>query len=185
MKFQSLCGDFEQVKVWNFVKTYELISNSPLEFLISFVLKNTGYGNLYDHMKGLFDNHSCYELLMNCFCGMVNQQKLFSLISSHGHCQRSSPSWISDMPQAGFESVQNMSLGLVEWSRALVITTAPCHHPFSTHFYATLLSGCFWNFTFLIKGALHWLLHVFCTPETAGNVFAGILVIIIRASNIY
>ena len=33
--------------------------------------------------------------MMNCFCGMVDRQKAFSLISSWDHCQRSSPSWIS------------------------------------------------------------------------------------------
>ena len=136
-------------------------------------------------MKGCFDNHSCYELLMNCFCGMVDWRKAFSLISSWDHCQRSSPSRISDTPRAGFEPAQNLSSGLVEWSCAVVITTTPCHHPFSTHIYGTFLSGCFWNFTFLIKGALHWPLHGFCTPETAGHVFAGILIIIMKTSNIY
>ena len=61
-------------------------------------------------------------MLMNCFCGMVHQQKAFSLISSQEHCQRSSPSWISDMPQAGFEPAQNLKAGLVEWS-CVVVTT--------------------------------------------------------------
>ena len=48
-------------------------------------------------------------MMMNCFCGMVDQQKMFSLISNQDHCQRSSPLQISNMPQAGFESVQNLS----------------------------------------------------------------------------
>ena len=30
-------------------------------------------------------------MMMNCFCGMVDRQKAFSLISSQDHCQRSSP----------------------------------------------------------------------------------------------
>ena len=64
-------------------------------------------------------------MMMNCFCGMVNQRKVFSLISSWDHCQRSSPSRISDTPQAGFEPAQNLSSGLVEWSCAVVITTTP------------------------------------------------------------
>ena len=34
---------------------------SSLEFLISFVLKNTGLAKLDIHVKGCFDNHSCYE----------------------------------------------------------------------------------------------------------------------------
>ena len=66
--------------------------------------------------------------LMNCFCGMVDRQKVFSLISSLDHCQRSSPSQISDMSQAGFEPVQNLSSGLVEGSCTVVITIIPwCH----------------------------------------------------------
>ena len=47
-------------------------------------------------------------------CGMVDRQKAFSLISSQDHCQRSSPSRISDTPRAGFEPGQNLSSGLVE-----------------------------------------------------------------------
>ena len=64
-------------------------------------------------------------MMMNCFCGMVDRRKVFSLISNRDHCQRSSPSWISDMPQAGFEPVQNLSSGFVEWRCAVVITTTP------------------------------------------------------------
>ena len=51
---------------------------------------------------------------LNCFCGMVDQRKVFSLISSRDHCHRSSPLQISDMPRAGFEPAQNLSSGLVE-----------------------------------------------------------------------
>ena len=49
--------------------------------------------------------------------------KSVGLISSRHHCQRSSPSRISDTLWAGFESTQNLSSGLVEWSCAIVITT--------------------------------------------------------------
>ena len=52
--------------------------------------------------------------MMNCFCGMVDRRKAFSLISSWDHCQRSSPSRISDTPRAGFEPAQNLSSGFVE-----------------------------------------------------------------------
>ena len=45
------------------------------------------------------------------FCGMVDRQKAFSLISSRDHCQRSSPPRIFDTPQAGFEPVQSLSSG--------------------------------------------------------------------------
>ena len=60
---------------------------------------------------------------MNCFCGMVDWWKMFSLISSWDHCQRSSPSWISNTLWAGFEPAQNLSSGFVELSCAVVITT--------------------------------------------------------------
>ena len=54
------------------------------------------------------------KMVMNCFCGMVDRRKAFSLISSRDHCQRSSPSRISDAPRAGFKPAQNLSSGLVE-----------------------------------------------------------------------
>ena len=53
-------------------------------------------------------------MMVNCFCGMVDRRKAFSLIFSRDHCQRSSPSRISDTPRAGFEPAQNLSSGLVE-----------------------------------------------------------------------
>ena len=43
---------------------------------------------------------NCF-LMMNCFCGMVDRRKAFSLIFSRDHCQRSPPSRISDTPRAG------------------------------------------------------------------------------------
>ena len=68
-------------------------------------------------------------MMMNCFCSMVDRRKAFSLISSRDHCQRSSPSRISDTPPAGFEPAQNLSSGLIEWSCAIVITTTSrCHY---------------------------------------------------------
>ena len=54
--------------------------------------------------------------------------KAFRLISSRDHCQRSSPLWISDTPQVGFEPAQSLNTGLVEWSCAVVITTTPWPH---------------------------------------------------------
>ena len=65
---------------------------------------------------------SWWMMMMNCFCGIVDGQKAFSLISSRDHCQRSSPSWISDMPWAGFEPAQNLSSGFVEWSCAVSLS---------------------------------------------------------------
>ena len=48
-----------------------------------------------------------------------------SLISSRSHCQRFSPSRISDTPRAGYELAQNLSSGFDEWSCAIVTTTTP------------------------------------------------------------
>ena len=87
-------------------------------------------------------------MMMNCFCGMVDRWKAFSLISSRHHCQRSSPSRISNTPRAGFEPAQNLSSGLVEWSCAVVITTAPQrHYLFYPCFFFTW-SVCFCNIEF-------------------------------------
>ena len=65
---------------------------------------------------------------MNCFCGMVDRRKAFELIFSRDHCERSSPSRISDTPRARFEHAQNLSLGFVEWSYAVGITTTARRH---------------------------------------------------------
>ena len=59
-------------------------------------------------------------MMKNGFCGMVDQRKVYSLISSQNHYQRSLPSWISHTPRAGFEPVQNINLGLVEWRCGVV-----------------------------------------------------------------
>ena len=67
-------------------------------------------------------------MMMNCFWGMVDRRKTFSLISGRDHCQWSWPSRISDTPRAGFDPGQNLSSGLVEWSCAVVITTTPRRH---------------------------------------------------------
>ena len=64
-------------------------------------------------------------MMLNCFCGMVDRRKAFSFISSRDHCQRSSPSQISDTPRAGFEPAQDLSSDFVELSCAAVITTTP------------------------------------------------------------
>ena len=64
-------------------------------------------------------------MMTDCFCGMVDPRKAFSLISSWNHSQRSWPWRISDTLRAEFEPVQNLSSGLVEWSCAVVITTTP------------------------------------------------------------
>ena len=65
-------------------------------------------------------------MMMNYFCGILDEKKVISLIFSLDHCQRSSPLQISGMLRAGFDTVQNLTLGCVERSWALVITTL--HH---------------------------------------------------------
>ena len=62
---------------------------------------------------------------MNCFCGIVDRRKEFRFIFSRDHCQRSSPSRISNTPRPGFELVQNLSWCFFKRSCALVITTTP------------------------------------------------------------
>ena len=75
-------------------------------------------------------------MMMNCFCGMVDRRKAFS----RDHCQRSSPSRISDTPRAGFEPAQNLSSGFGEWSCTVVITTTPRRKRFNfTEFAGVLL----------------------------------------------
>ena len=53
-------------------------------------------------------------MMMNCFWGMVDRRKTFSLFSSADHCQRSLPSRISDTPRAGFEPEENLSSGFLD-----------------------------------------------------------------------
>ena len=57
-----------------------------------------------------------------------NNNKLFFVIFSRDHCQRSSPSWISDTLRAGSEPLRKLSSDFVEWSWAAVITTTPRRH---------------------------------------------------------
>ena len=53
-------------------------------------------------------------MMMNCFGGMVDRRKAFSLISSRDHCQRSSPSQISNTWGGRFKPAQNLSSDFVE-----------------------------------------------------------------------
>lgn len=68
-----------------------------------------------------FWSHQCNILyieviiMMNCFCGIADQRKALSIILSRDSCQKSSTSRISDTPQSGFKSAQNLSSRFVEW----------------------------------------------------------------------
>ena len=66
--------------------------------------------------------------MTSCFCGMVDRRKVFGLIPHH--CQRSSPSRISNTPGAGFEPAQSLSSGFVERSCAVEITATPQPHSY-------------------------------------------------------
>ena len=73
-----------------------------------------GHGQILGcHLLILFLRELILMLMMNCCCGMVDQQN-YSTITSWDHCQRSSLSRISDMPRAGFEPAQNLISGFVE-----------------------------------------------------------------------
>ena len=65
---------------------------------------------------------------MNFFCGMIDLRKGFSLISSWVTWQRSSQSRTFHTPWAEFEPRHNLSLGFLEWSCAVMITTTVRHH---------------------------------------------------------
>ena len=62
-------------------------------------------------------------MMMNYFCGMVDQRKALSLISCWDHCQRSSPLQISNKSQAGFEPAQNLSSAFLIKKRIFKLLT--------------------------------------------------------------
>ena len=75
---------------WNFPKVHAF-------FISNWVMSNYPFNKeqyKIPHIPKMFS-----ECLINCFCGMVDRRKVFSLISSRDHCQRSSPSRICDMPR--------------------------------------------------------------------------------------
>ena len=102
-----------------------IIYSNDINIFLKFILFGDLFRNLSANMM----------MTMNCFCGMVNRRKAFSLISSRDHCQRSSPSRTSDTPKAEFEPVQNLSLGWSsKWSCAVVITTTSRCHAISQNY---------------------------------------------------
>ena len=129
-----LCQTFRYVELFFFLKILFLTLDFTNKIFTDLALYSIGALNLHilSKLQQLFvdfSNSPFQEslissgilllpihimIMMNCFCGMVHQQKEFRLISSWDHCQRSSPSHTSNMPQAGFEPVQNLSSGFVE-----------------------------------------------------------------------
>ena len=90
-------------------------------------------------------------MMMNCFCGVVDRRKVFSFIFSRDHCQRSSPPWIFDATWAWFETAQNLSPGLVEWSCAIAITTIPRH--IVQHMLKSSVQQCSYDFMLFVLTA--------------------------------
>ena len=75
---------------------------------------------------GEYHGFSFSMMMMNCFCGMTDQQKVFSLISICENCQRSYKSGISDTLRAGFEPVENLSSGLLRVYNPAYIDLSEC-----------------------------------------------------------
>ena len=118
-------------------------------------------------------------MMMNCLCGMVDLRKVFILVSSQDHCQRSSSSQIYKTPQAGFEPVQKLSSGFAEWSCVSGDNHTSQHHK---NLRVHILVNCF---NFNIKFNDIWILHqeVFSTnlcrichiPSSDSNAFTKIV----------
>ena len=108
------------IRKWRLISKF--MTSQPWPIIAIHILPNISQSKTNQTMKLV------QLMMMNCFCGMVDQKKAFSLISGQDHCQRSLPLWISDTLQGGFEPMQNPSSGLVEWSCAVVITTTWQHH---------------------------------------------------------
>ena len=102
-------------------------------------------------------------MMMNCFCGMIDRRKSFSLISSRDHFQRSSPSRISDTSRARFEPAQNQSSGFVEWICAVVITATPQQSRVDVvEYIAEYIVVHIVEFHHLIKGSIKCLYQFVC-----------------------
>ena len=119
----------------NLVDLFDMCLHKQLSSLNSVVLhfrgqifKHGDSRNILIELLLLCNKFYLELMMMNCFCRMVDRQQAFSLMSSRNHCQRFSPSQISDTPRAGFKFVQNLSSGFVEWICVVVITATPQHH---------------------------------------------------------
>ena len=135
----------EGVLAWNFeTKNVQCSDKKRFSFLLrSLMPKKKNWSKL----------NSLMMMMKNCFCGMVDRQKEFSLIYSRDHCQISSLSRISDISWAGFQTAPNLSSGFVEWSCAVVITTTPRRQ--------TALS--FWDWNILISKIMPYQFTIFLT----------------------
>ena len=80
------------------------------------------WGQIFGELFKIFIND---DELINYFCGMVDRRKMFSLISTRDHCQRSSPRQNSDTVSRIWICAESefRICGTNEWSSAIVITT--------------------------------------------------------------
>ena len=92
-------------------------------------------------------------IMMNCFCGIVDWQKVFSLISSQDHCQRYSPSLFSYTLRAGFEPAQNL-----EFRLCLIKLCSS-----DNHYTSVPQNTILWHrdINWLQKWLLHWILWTY------------------------
>ena len=128
--FENCDNNFEAVlkiikKCENHQSILEIRKN--LKLTETFKIPKAEVSNINKLLKNMM------MMMMNRFCGMVDRLKAISVISSRDHCQRSSPSRISDTPRARFEPAQNLSSGFVERSCAVAITTTPGRHEFQNY----------------------------------------------------
>ena len=123
--------------VWEFILVENLTSalylcshelrRNEIQAVMEFVSVILGWTKFQTSMKFSCEQNLMMMMMMmimikmmNFFCGMVDHWKAFSLISSQDHCQSSSPSQISNPPQAGFEQ----NLPKVKWISADLLDIA-------------------------------------------------------------
>ena len=98
------------MKVW-----YHIMVDMGPSSLLEESSYNLGLNfSAYARRMGTFFMMMMMMMMMNCFCGMVDRRKALSLIFSRDHCQRSSPSRISDTPRG---QVAGTSCGTILWKR--------------------------------------------------------------------
>ena len=84
--------------------------------------------------------------MMNCFCGMVDRRKVLSFISSLNHCQRFSPSEISDTLRAIFDFAQLPYLSTEIIFQLYWADLALKIHSWNSGFYTKKRVSIFWIF---------------------------------------
>ena len=98
-------------------------------------------------------------MMMNCFFGMVDRRKALNFVFSQYHCQRCSPSRISETPWAGLRLRRT-------WFRlcAAVITTSPWRHEANSKlFKKTIYSFICLLFTHVLQSGCHVLTEKYTT----------------------